>query len=95
MTAAVVNNKVYVIGGYDGKYRKNVEIYNPLTEEWSTGTPMLYAERGHSASVVNGKIYVIGGYNTTVVQIYDPEDGCLVRRKFDGRNKILFDLICC
>ncbi|HOJ89624.1 MAG TPA: hypothetical protein PLH86_00895, partial [Saprospiraceae bacterium] len=32
-TASVVNNKIYVIGGYDGRYIVSINIeYNPITK---------------------------------------------------------------
>ncbi len=80
ITAAVVDDKIYVIGGAD--YRADgavniVEIYDPNTDKWTSGAPLPYS-LDHAPSVVyNDKIYVIGGFlqdkiTTDKVLIYDP-----------------------
>jgi N-acetylneuraminic acid mutarotase len=74
--AAVVNDKIYVIGGATtppGSHQTSidqmqaqvclgtVEEYDPATNTWRDRTPMP-TPRNHAAiGVVNGKIYVIGG----------------------------------
>lgn len=38
---AVIDNKLYVVGGRDGLKTSNmVECYNPINKVWSTMTPM-------------------------------------------------------
>ena len=71
MTSAVVNGKIYVIGG---PYGNNNQIYDPVTNAWSTGTALPVAQFGMTSAVVNGKIYVIGGNegSSNNNQIYDP-----------------------
>jgi N-acetylneuraminic acid mutarotase len=61
-TAAVVDDKIYVMGGYEpGLSYNTVEYYDPSTDQWDTADPML-TSRGDSASaVVDGVIYVFGG----------------------------------
>lgn len=66
-STAVLDGKIYVIGGTklaEGNLLKldSVEIYNPKTDTWTTGTPMPEARSSHSSVSVNGKIYVVGGY---------------------------------
>lgn len=67
---AVVDGKVYVIGGsvHDKKLNRDVatglvEVYNPLTNRWEKGADMPTERGATDAVVVDGKIYVIGGYN--------------------------------
>ena len=68
-TTAVVNGKIYVIGGRvqdkrldEGVATGLVEVYDPLTNRWEKRADMP-TERGEtSAVVVGGKIYVLGGY---------------------------------
>jgi N-acetylneuraminic acid mutarotase len=63
MGAAVLNGKIYVIGGnppQTGGF-KTVEEYDPATDTWTTKVPMQMSRGGLGVSVVNGKIYVIGG----------------------------------
>jgi N-acetylneuraminic acid mutarotase len=75
-TAAVVDGKIYVIGGAttsEGSKDPGIhparphqvvgtnEVYDPATNTWATRSPMP-TPRNHVANgVVNGKIYVIGG----------------------------------
>jgi N-acetylneuraminic acid mutarotase len=79
ITADVINDKIYVIGGAD--YRNGgqldlVEIYDPQNNNWTKGTPLPYS-LDHAPSVVyKNKIYVIGGFQedkitTDKVLIYD------------------------
>jgi N-acetylneuraminic acid mutarotase len=76
--AAVVDGKIYVIGGVSGAN----EVYDPAAGTWETKTPMPHPRTSFGIAVCDGKIYVIGGYaNTTtggvpdmsgLVEAYDP-----------------------
>jgi N-acetylneuraminic acid mutarotase len=84
--AATVNGKIYVIGGAGQGATPGqvvpldiVEIYDPLTDTWTNGTPMPQKNSHFGGAVVDGKIYIIGGwdhqspptyYNN--VYVYDP-----------------------
>jgi N-acetylneuraminic acid mutarotase len=74
---AVVNNKIYVIGGISGStvFATNEE-YDPETNTWTTRASMPTARYGCTAAVVNNKIYVIGGFTgsagTGVNEEFDP-----------------------
>ena len=60
----ICNNKIYVIGGYNINLKTEFainQIFDPKTNSWTTGSPMITAKHGHCASVVDNKIYVIGG----------------------------------
>ena len=78
--AAAVDGKIYVIGGISESLTRlaTVEEYDPMTDVWTTKTPMPTARFSHSACVVNGKIYVFGGqaevFNPSLStnQVYDP-----------------------
>jgi N-acetylneuraminic acid mutarotase len=79
--AAVVNGKIYVIGGdrtFLSTPRRTVEEYDPALDVWTGKTDMPSARSGHAAAVVEGKIYVMGGLTTrgaaplSVVEVYDP-----------------------
>ncbi len=82
-SAAVVDDKIYVIGGVssetsflNGKPISAVEEYDPATDTWTRKADML-ASRGYvdpSPPVVDGKIYLIGGGKSGLarVDIYDP-----------------------
>ncbi len=84
MGCAEVDGKLYVIGGASS-LRQNptiyavVEMYDPITDIWTTRMPMPTQTEGHTVSAVNGKIYSIGGlhheqdlYGDKTVEEYDP-----------------------
>ncbi len=75
-----VNGKIYAIGGSDdspalAKYLGTVDEYDPVTNTWTTKSPMPTA-RSCYAAVVNGRIYAIGGKGNqatySTVEEYDP-----------------------
>ena len=65
-TAWVVNNKIYVIGGYSWTSLATNEEYDPSLNTWATKTAMTTARYSATAWVVNNKIYVIGWSNWTL-----------------------------
>ena len=74
--AAVVNDKIYAIGGgLLGQAMSTVEEYDPVTDTWTTKADMPTKRCLLSASVVDGKIYAIGGAISAIrptVEEYDP-----------------------
>jgi N-acetylneuraminic acid mutarotase len=63
-TSSVVNDKIYVIGGFgDSLLSTTVAVFDPAANSWSSpATTGTFTPRGSLASaVVNGKIYVMGG----------------------------------
>jgi N-acetylneuraminic acid mutarotase len=87
MSAAVLDGKIYVIGGNPGSTGglKTVEAYDPATDSWMTKSPMSVARGGLSISVVNGKIYAIGGMTSpsgsfNTVEEYDPSTDRWMRK---------------
>lgn len=77
-TLNLIDDKVYLIGGYDSStFSNDVKIFDLKKETWKNGSSMpSYRCYAMSASI-NNKIYVFGGnnlnhkiYNTT--DIYDP-----------------------
>ena len=77
LTSAVVDEKIYCIGGYNGSSRLNtVEVYNPTTDSWETKSSMPTKREGLTSTVIDGKIYCIGGYNGSsrlnTVEVYNP-----------------------
>ena len=72
MGVAVVNNKIYAFGGYDGSsYTNGVYLYDPAGDAW-TAYGTMTAARAPAAAEVNGRIYVIGGGDIGTVEEYDP-----------------------
>ena len=86
--SAVIDNKIYVIGGYNGSANVDLnQIYDPETDTWSNGAPIPKIVSGASAGATTGvsapkRIFVIGGVHfyyfdffetADFTQIYDPE----------------------
>ncbi|MEM5853852.1 MAG: DUF2341 domain-containing protein, partial [Candidatus Aenigmatarchaeota archaeon] len=63
-TSVVFNNKIWVIGGYDGSYKNDV-WYSSDGINWTQATSNAgwSARYSHSSVVFNNKIWVIGGYD--------------------------------
>ena len=80
LAAAVVNDRLYAIGGVDGNCPSSpcafgplssVEVFNPLVtaiaefeQVWMPRASMATPRGGLAAAVVSGKIYAIGGYTS-------------------------------
>ena len=100
-SASVVNGKIYAIGGTkshkrrigpgvgrDTTYLPTVEMYDPVTDTWTSKAEMP-APRSADTCVVNGKIYVIGGSTRNnkqwrrldTVEVYDPATDTWAKRK--------------
>jgi len=77
ISACVVNDTIYVIGGYDPNgvnYAAN-EAYHPATDTWKVKKPLPKGRAFLSTAAVNGIIFAIGGgfpNATTEVLAYDP-----------------------
>ncbi len=81
MSSVVVGGKIYTFGGANGSGGSNgsgalniCEVFDPVTNIWSS-LPEMPTPRWRSCAVLlNGKVYVMGGYNSGVVntvEIYD------------------------
>lgn len=72
---AVVNERIYVIGGYD-EAAKN-ESYDPANNQWSTHADIPTPRAHLSCSAFDGRIYCFGGEDwpmsdLAVTEMYDP-----------------------
>ena len=62
--AAVLGNKLYVVGGWDGQYRiRSGEVYNPAKRQWEDLPEMIVPRSNHSMTVVDGQLLVAGGFD--------------------------------
>lgn len=90
MTSAhVVNDLVYVIGGYSSLngFERVVQIYDPATDSWDEGPPIPTERDILSSQEVGGKIYVLSGHGPVSpetpddweakkeLEIFDPQSG--------------------
>ncbi len=62
---AVLNNKLYAMGGFDGTTRlQSVECLDldDIDAGWTIDSQMHYGRSNFGACVIAGKIFVVGGY---------------------------------
>jgi N-acetylneuraminic acid mutarotase len=85
--AAVVNGRIYVIGGAgeDNKPFGSVQVYDPATGTWAARASMPTARGLFGTSAVGGTIYAIGGTTVgrdklAVVEAYDTATDTWTRR---------------
>ena len=84
---AVVDGKIYVVGGYSSidrngantKMAKVVEVYDPQTDTWNRKQEMSVSRFAFGIGVVKKKIYVMGGvspfenpWRLDHMEVYDP-----------------------
>lgn len=75
---AVMHNKLYAIGGYNGTERlSTVEVFDPERRAWTTAASMNCKRSAVGAATLFNKLYVCGGYDgissLNTVECYDPE----------------------
>ncbi|MBM3450095.1 MAG: kelch-like protein [Armatimonadetes bacterium] len=66
LAMAAVDDKIYVIGGrfgagFNSERTPAVEIYDPATNRWTAGAPMLGPRGGLAGATVAGCIFTFGG----------------------------------
>jgi N-acetylneuraminic acid mutarotase len=66
ITAAVLNEKLYILGGYGDTYNSAVNAYDPVTNRWTSKAPMPSGSALGSAAASNGKLYHIEGQSMTI-----------------------------
>ncbi|MEC8044250.1 MAG: kelch repeat-containing protein, partial [Verrucomicrobiota bacterium] len=74
--AAVLDGKIYVVGGSDQTKKDLFERYDPNTNTWHTLSPISSPRNSSAVSSLQGKLYAIGGYDDNgrlaTVEIFDP-----------------------
>ena len=59
---AVIQNKIIIIGGFAGSPVSNrVDIFDPVTNIWTEGTPLPQKNVAMGSVDYDGRIYIIGG----------------------------------
>jgi N-acetylneuraminic acid mutarotase len=80
MPAAVVDNIIYVFGGWNNSQKTvdEVEFFNPATLTWGSEAKMTSSRGDFTATVLDNKIYLIGGRSNmdedilNLVEVFDP-----------------------
>nr|XP_024219003.1 kelch-like protein 5 isoform X2 [Halyomorpha halys] len=78
-----VYRRLYVVGGRDGiACLKSIEAYDPLSDKWTSCTPMSKRRGGVAVAVLDGYLYALGGHDVptcnsaarfSCVERYDPK----------------------
>ncbi|MFZ4930378.1 Kelch repeat-containing protein [Chryseobacterium sp. Mn2064] len=66
----IVNNKLYVIGGFNGTSSDLIDVYDLDSNRWIQQYTMPAGVSGHSLAVSGNKIFIIGGYNNQTFLAY-------------------------
>ena len=63
IVGAVLNDKIYILGGFDNDdcSTSTVEVYDPVTGNWTRSTSLPQPLDHAAAASFNGKLYVVGG----------------------------------
>jgi hypothetical protein len=66
----IVNDKLYVIGGFNGTSSRLINVYDLNTNLWIKQYTMPAGISGHSLAVSGNKIFIVGGYNNQTFLAY-------------------------
>ncbi|MGG7440084.1 Kelch repeat-containing protein [Chryseobacterium arthrosphaerae] len=59
----IVNNKLYVIGGFNGTSSNLIDVFDLDTNRWTHQYKMPVGVSGHSLAVADSKIFIVGDYD--------------------------------
>lgn len=66
----IVNDKLYVIGGFNGTSSRLINVFDLNTNRWTDQFIMPAGISGHSLAVSGTKIFIAGGYNNQTFLAY-------------------------
>ena len=70
--AAVIDGKIYAIGGYCSYTRSECEVYDVVSgSSWESVSSLPISRQAGGVTAVNGKIYAIGGYSDANLKAVD------------------------
>jgi Kelch motif len=77
MGAAAVGDRVFVVGGSSPGHERDLLIYDPEADAWTSGTPLPTPNSHGTAVALDGLVYLFGGRGedgetTSVAHRYDP-----------------------
>jgi len=66
----IVNDKLYVIGGFNGTPSRLINVYDLNSNLWIKQYTMPSGISGHSLAVSDNKIFIVGGFNNQTFLAY-------------------------
>lgn len=81
VAAAALEGNIYVVGGFEKPSLGNVlnfaitpsvEMYDPVTDRWTSKAPMPVGLHHVGIGVAGGRLYVIGGYSKSGLSVWNP-----------------------
>lgn len=66
----IVNDKLYVIGGFNGTSSRLINVYDLKTNLWIDQYTMPAGISGHALAVSGNKIFIVGGFNNQTFLAY-------------------------
>jgi surface protein len=88
-----IDNKLYVIGGYNGSNSNKIEVFNTDTNNWENEYTMSFSVSANALTVNGNNIYIIGDYsnldnidvlNTNDMSFRSLKNNMIDRRHFDA-----------
>ena len=79
IAAAALDGKIYAVGGFnkpslsnvlDFAISRDVEVYDPATDTWSTTTPLPEGRHHAGIATVDGFLYIIGGFAKSGLSVW-------------------------
>ena len=93
-STANFNDHFYVIGGQDGNTNlSSVEIYNPITNQWSFGPTLPLSDRGGHSIVFNNDLYYFSGIGGKGIYKLDDQSNSWTFESNMTSTKWYFDLV--
>jgi kelch-like protein 10 len=75
-SAATLNGKIYVAGGFGTRSGKSAEVYDPEVNQWTSIAGMIFPRTFLSCIAYHGYVYAIGGCDIVAsmcsVEKYNP-----------------------
>lgn len=81
VASSALGGKIYVVGGFSEPSLENivsfsisrtVEVYDPVTDFWSTSTPLPVGLHHAGIATLEDKLYVIGGFTQSFFSVWHP-----------------------
>jgi hypothetical protein len=71
----ILNDQLYVLGGFNGSTSNRIDIYNFTTDTWEPPLTMPYGISAHATAQTGNRIYLVGDFsNLTLLAYFDTSD---------------------